>query len=400
MDDNKIEIELDERLKHLSDVEIETLINRYYAGEKVKELIEEYKINISPSKLYTLFPPQISQDKTCPNCGLPMLIKRKSKSASPYCSNAINEYCGGCGHKNNSYCNCEYCNKKRQEYALEQEKERNRTIQLKRELIEELYDTGKYELINVEDITFTQRIYLGALLRLALDEDMVVINPLVSVEKKLAPTIDFTIEIIKELSRKMIIIVNPQSPIDAFVADPKTSEFPSVYYIDRVSHLINLNVYENYNEGIANLINPKELNEKDKDEALLLWKRIALEECLEYFSYQMDKVGFNFNPGDKTITVLEDLLEHFSTSQIYGIIFRSIANATKWYQESQVSKKHAANSVIGGCQRYGERAIIGNWELTKYNRITDCPQSMLSEFFFNRVAGIGDLGFHMPPVSL
>ena len=399
MDDNKIEIELDERLKHLSHAEIETLINRYYAGEKVKELIEEYKINISPSALYTIFPPQIS-DKTCPNCGLQMLIKRKSESASPYWLNAINEYCGRCDHKNNSYCNCEYCNKKRQEYALEQEKERNRIIQLKRELIQEEYDIGKYESVDIQKLSFTQKVYLGSLLRLALNEDMIIINPLGTIERNLAPTADFSSEIIIELADNKIIVVNPQSPIDAFVAEPEGSEFPKVYYIYKVSYFLNLNIHGSYHEEVSNLINPKELNEKDKDEALLLWKRIALEECLEYFSYQMNKVGFSFNPGDKTITVFEDLLEHFSVSQIYGIIYRSIANATKWYQELRVSKKHAANSVIGSCQRYGERAVIGKWELNKYNRITDCPQSMISEFFLNRVIEIGDLGFHMPPVSL
>jgi hypothetical protein len=100
------------------------------------------------------------------------------------------------------------------------------------------------------------------------------------------------------------------------------------------------------------------MNEEDKNEALIIWKEIALNECLEYFKYQMDKVKFDFNPGEKTSTVFKDLLEHFSVAQIYGIIYKAIANAIRYYQETNIARKQAANSVIGNCQRYGEKTIV------------------------------------------
>lgn len=40
---------------------------------------------------------------------------------------------------------------------------------------------------------------------------------------------------------------------------------------------------------------------------------------------------------------------------------------------------------------------INGWDLTQYNRIKDLPQSELSLFYFNRVLGIGEMGFRVPP---
>ena len=42
-----------------------------------------------------------------------------------------------------------------------------------------------------------------------------------------------------------------------------------------------------------------------------MWKEIALQECLEYLNYQMEKVNFEFNPGDKTLLIMKELLNDF-----------------------------------------------------------------------------------------
>ena len=136
------------------------------------------------------------------------------------------------------------------------------------------------------------------------------------------------------------------------------------------------------------------------DSALLLWRKIAVGECLEYLNYQLHRVGFDFTPGEKTYKIFEILLNDFSVSQIYGIIWKAVADASKLYLERSITKKHAANSVIGGCERLGARAKVNGWNMTEYSRIKDLPQSELSAFFFNRVLGIGDMGFKVPPTTV
>ncbi|CAB1262737.1 hypothetical protein CLOSBL3_30033 [Clostridiaceae bacterium BL-3] len=44
--------------------------------------------------------------------------------------------------------------------------------------------------------------------------------------------------------------------------------------------------------------------------------------------------------------------------------------------------------------------MLNKWDLTKYHKLKDLPQTIISEFFFNRIVKIGSLGFDMPPMML
>ena len=393
------EIEIHEKLRHLTMLQIESLMNKYYNGVKANDIIKEYNIDTISSKLYTLFPPIICEDIICPVCNEPMYKERDSRSS--YSWNKKKPFCAICGHTDEIICKCNYCIAEREKIRKLNEERKVRILQEKREKIKKVYDLNIVP-INYSELNFREKVFLGALLRTSLSEDMEVILPLNNAERELAPTIGYIKEILSYLIDKGIISVDSNSSIDAFLDsnEEKDIEFPNVYYITMVKYRINIVGDEDIKNILSKIINPKSFSDADKEDALNIWKEIALEECIEYFEYQMKSVRFDFNIGEKTIAIFKDLLENFSVSQIYGIIYKSVANATKYYQESSVSKKQAANSVIGGCQRYAERAMINNWELAKYSRIKELPQSVISEFFFDRVTGVGSLGFNMPPSEL
>lgn len=393
------EIEIHEKLRHLTMLQIESLMNKYYNGVKASDIIKEYNIDTTSSKLYTLFPPIICEDIICPVCNEPMYKERDSKSS--YSWNKKKPFCAICGHTDEIICKCNYCIAEREKVRKLNEERKVRILQEKREKIKKVYDLNIVP-VNYSDLNFREKVFLGALLRTSLSEDMEVILPLNDAERELAPTIGYIKEILSYLIGRGVISVDSNSSIDAFLDsnEEKDIEFPNVYYITMVKYRINIVGDEEIKNILSKIINPKSFSDADKEDALNIWKEIALEECIEYFEYQMKSVRFDFNIGEKTIAIFKDLLENFSVSQIYGIIYKSVANATKYYQESSVSKKQAANSVIGGCQRYAERAMINNWELAKYSRIKELPQSMISEFFFDRVIGVGSLGFNMPPSEL
>ena len=393
------EIEIHEKLRHLTMLQIESLMNKYYNGVKASDIIKEYNIDTTSSKLYTLFPPIICEDIICPVCNEPMYKERDSKSS--YSWNKKKPFCAICGHTDEIICKCNYCIAEREKVRKLNEERKVRILQEKREKIKKVYDLNIVP-VNYSDLNFREKVFLGALLRTSLSEDMEVILPLNDAERELAPTIGYIKEILSYLIGRGVISVDSNSRIDAFLDsnEEKDFEFPNVYYITMVKYRINIVGDEDIKNILSKIINPKSFSDADKEDALNIWKEIALEECIEYFEYQMKSVRFDFNIGEKTIAIFKDLLENFSVSQIYGIIYKSVANATKYYQESSVSKKQAANSVIGGCQRYAERAMINNWELAKYSRIKELPQSMISEFFFDRVIGVGSLGFNMPPSEL
>ena len=393
------EIEIHEKLRHLTMLQIESLMNKYYNGVKASDIIKEYNIDTTSSKLYTLFPPIICEDIICPVCNEPMYKERDSKSS--YSWNKKKPFCAICGHTDEIICKCNYCIAEREKVRKLNEERKVRILQEKREKIKKVYDLNIVP-VNYSELNFREKVFLGALLRTSLSEDMEVILPLNDAERELAPTIGYIKEILSYLIGRGIISVDSNSSIDAFLDsnEEKDIEFPNVYYITMVKYRINIVGDEEIKNILSKIINPKSFSDADKEDALNIWKEIALEECIEYFEYQMKSVRFDFNIGEKTIAIFKDLLENFSVSQIYGIIYKSVANATKYYQESSVSKKQAANSVIGGCQRYAERAMINNWELAKYSRIKELPQSMISEFLFDRVIGVGSLGFNMPPSEL
>lgn len=393
------EIEIHEKLRHLTMLQIESLMNKYYNGVKASDIIKEYNIDTTSSKLYTLFPPIICEDIICPVCNEPMYKERDSKSS--YSWNKKKPFCAICGHTDEIICKCNYCIAEREKVRKLNEERKVRILQEKREKIKKVYDLNIVP-VNYSELNFREKVFLGALLRTSLSDDMEVILPLNDAERELAPTIGYIKEILSYLIGRGVISVDSNSSIDAFLDsnEEKDIEFPNVYYITMVKYRINIVGDEDIKNILSKIINPKSFSDADKEDALNIWKEIALEECIEYFEYQMKSVRFDFNIGEKTIAIFKDLLENFSVSQIYGIIYKSVANATKYYQESSVSKKQAANSVIGGCQRYAERAMINNWELAKYSRIKELPQSMISEFFFDRVIGVGSLGFNMPPSEL
>ncbi|ATD58680.1 hypothetical protein BTM21_05075 [Clostridium chauvoei] len=388
-----------EKLRHLTMLQIESLMNKYYNGVKASDIIKEYNIDTTSSKLYTLFPPIICEDIICPVCNEPMYKERDSKSS--YSWNKKKPFCAICGHTDEIICKCNYCIAEREKVKKLNEERKVRILQEKREKIKKVYDLNIVP-VNYSELNFREKVFLGALLRTSLSEDMEVILPLNDAERELAPTIGYIKEILSYLIGRGVVSVDSNSSIDAFLDsnEEKDIEFPNVYYITMVKYRINIVGDEDIKNILSKIINPKSFSDADKEDALNIWKEIALEECIEYFEYQMKSVRFDFNMGEKTIAIFKDLLENFSVSQIYGIIYKSVANATKYYQENSVSKKQAANSVIGGCQRYAERAMINNWELAKYSRIKELSQSMISEFFFDRVIGVGSLGFNMPPSEL
>lgn len=148
---------------------------------------------------------------------------------------------------------------------------------------------------------------------------------------------------------------------------------------------------------IDQIVDPSFYSDEYASEALELWKKIALWECLEYLAYQMEKVRFTFHPGEKTISMFSKMLDDFSVSQIYCIIYKSVDKACREKQSRNLSTAHAANTVIYYCGCYADNIKLKGWGVGSYQRIKDLPQCELSRYFFNSVIRIGDKGFENVP---
>jgi len=376
---------MNSKLKHLSKTQIEELIEKYYNHEKLQDLIEEYDIDTIPSQLVRLFP-SIITEFLCPYCDVNLEIKRVSRDYKWVEGPA---FCTSCGHEKTEYCRCSNCLKQDQLQA-------QLRIQEKQKVLDSLLAIDENKKVDLDTLSFEDKIYLGAFLREGISEDFNFIKPLDEFINPIAPTEEYSNEILDDLRRKGLIIIHPESDSSFFEdIDLETGDF--TFYRNNVKWLLNVQK-EGFNKVplIDSLINPDDYFEPE--EAYQIWRRISLYEALEYFCYSVINIlGVQYSPGEKTITVFNDLINDYSVSQIYTIIYRATNNALRFQVEKGVSRKHAANTIIGNAQNFAERAKVNNWEVLRYHRLKELPESALSKFFFERILKIGYSGFNEKP---
>lgn len=376
-----------QELSHLTEKEIQDIMLRYYNGESASKLIKEFNISTYASNLHKVFPPEIFENYTCDFCGSFLVINRPSKSMKDCPKYEKDLYCPICKHRPYySGCRCQHCIEQEQNLKIERQK-----------IIEGIYSKPRTS-IDFGNLTFESKVFLGALCRALLKENLYEVSPYDESEVSLAPTADLQDKLYSTLIHNHVLTVSPSSPVESF--DVSNEDFPNVFYTYKVTYNLNLLFSPNKQDTFTEILKPSYYSSDYAEEAYALWKEIAISECIEYLQFQLNKVGFDFSAGEKTYKTFDIILDDFSVSQIYGIIWKAIADASKLYLEKGISKRHAANTVIGACERYAERAKLNGWDLTQYNRIKDIPQSVLSIFFFNRVLGIGEKGFRTPPTII
>jgi hypothetical protein len=278
---------------------------------------------------------------------------------------------------------CEDCLLEREELK---EQERVNKLEQYRKLIKESY-SSEPNIIEITNISLEEAVYLLSFCRLCADEDFATAKSLgsMSFHERLSPDSNLDYEILRQLYRKNIIRVSSESPINAFSGDEADT-----FYLDKVFWL--LPVSENSGKPKDLFIKLEEIFKSGNlpahwlDERLNLWRKIALHECLEYLTKSLEEHSLNLNPGEKTIFVVNSLLEDYSVGQIYNLIWRAVRDAAAFMVRKGTSKQHAANTVVGAMQRYGETA-----------RIYTCPQTMISQVFFDLVLKIGESGFYRVP---
>ncbi len=390
---------IDVNLTHLTKEQIFEVIKKYYDDEKIKFILEEYEIPVTPSKLVKTFPSRFVNED-CEKCGSQLVVNFESKSYSY--RNSRQAYCSECRHeKNSGFCDCMYCKDERMEAYLKEEERRREAEKEKKEIVLNALENNELSEMLERDLTQEDRLFISVVLRTALSEDMNVIEPLSKTERTIAPTSKLSNEIIQALIGRKVMIISLKSNLDAFeVTINENDEKRISYQIYEVKYELNIKPEDgNYSAMIKRLIYPE--SELFGEEFCYdMWRKIALHESEEYLLYEMRKVGYNFNPGEKTYRVLEFLLDHFSTAQIYNIIYRAVANSTRRYQAREITKIHAQNSVITSIEGQGERAIAERWILKPYGRRSDLPQSIVSEVLFNSIMQISSLGFSETPTKI
>lgn len=375
------------KLEHLSAEQLDDLSVRYQRGdERVADLVRDFEIDITPSKLISILPPINHKDLFCPYCiDTNLISKRQGREASLRWPQI--EYCPKCEHKNTENCRCQSCKEKADILRRE-------TEEIKQQIIEMEYPRA-IEILSSENISLRDAVFILALTRHFITEDMKFAEPFNKNEILFAPCFEFQNDIVKHLYSKGFLAISPKSPVDAFVFDPNITRIDGYYPTKAIwEFLPGLDVEEkrDYLKNLQFTVKGDKWPDGWREDVPILWREISKYECLEYFHYLLEQRDFRIDKvGEKTHATFENLLEDFSVSVVFNLSFMAVRDTTDYIVRENISHGHGKNIFIGAIQRKAERAKAEGWELRHSRRDFNCPQSVVSSTFFNLFLGIGDV---------
>jgi hypothetical protein len=133
-----------------------------------------------------------------------------------------------------------------------------------------------------------------------------------------------------------------------------------------------------------------------QDQITPLWLKIALAESRQFYDFQAGQRGLHAQ-GDVAVTeMLNNLLRDFSVGQVYWAIWRGAQQTADFLVRKGPYKAHAANYMIGACQRSADHARVHGWDVPPFRRNFDLPRSMISYVMFDVLLKIGERGFSDP----
>lgn len=379
---------MNSKLSHLSKEEIELLIKRYYNGEKTRTLIDEFKIDTKTTTLNNLFPPITCETLYCPYCDNVNLVSMyESRNSSTLKSKP---FCPDCRHIPDSYCRCDNC--KQYEHSLKAE-----IADRKRKLIKETCSSILISPYAVRDLSFEAAVYLMALTRHLVSEDLKFAFPFDKNHTKLAPTFEFTKKMKESLKNHGIINISPESKSDTFTYNEEITEIIT-YYPSEVQweFLSPFSIQEKkaYIAELEKIIASGSWPEDWRNESNKLWHSIALHECLEYLTYLLESRHFSITEtGEKTIATLETMLKSYSVAQIFNLSWQSIKDIVDFLKQKGIPHSQAPNVLTSALLRKADRFLAKGWIVNDSRRDFNCAQSVVSTTLFNVFLKLGDAAF-------
>jgi RNase P subunit RPR2 len=384
-------------LDSLSKEKFNEFIDDYYNSEEsVTKVLKNYGLNISARDVVKYLPDVITEN-FCEYCNINMHHKASSRTSFKD-GYSVDIFCKECGHTLHrfSYKSCTCGNCVRKQDNLKQDKEK-----LNLESLKHLIQVAEANAIDTEELSYlslTQKTYLLTLLMYLYDEidhSFKSINTLDGI--KFAPTQKYGFSIITNLIGDLIKFKINQDTLDGIILNEDGNYSYAPY---QSSYKLNIKDSKsfNYSEIVkyCEYIYSNNVNES-KEEAVTLWKEIGFYELKEYLYYLFEKYNFDTDYiGDAIIEKLELILEDFSISQGFAILYSSVTGAAS-YKQTGIPNKRAVNSINTYISNNIAKRKSGEWQTKGYKRNFDLPQTAVSIVFFNNIIKIGEKGFEQVP---
>lgn len=388
------------QISDLNENELESFINEYYnSSNSVKHIIEKYNLNIKAADI----PKNIPSQKTtiiCNSCSSYLEIKPKSRMVFKF--NSVEEYiCSSCG-----FIGSIQDNNKVKEEKIRKDKEEDYL----RKIIcyqEEKYESSYYCLI---DIT-TRTIYL-TLLKYMVSDKLGHFTNIASFEKNeegihFSPTHDMARELIDIIHHSGLLKFSQNENNIGKVFPINNEDWNDVsdfqYFPLSIQYMLNKKNFEVdwVSKEIEKCHEYNNIDNYNIDSVISLWRKIAYNELLEYLQYLIEhehkiKSGLDYI-GEAVKQSLYSILEYFSVSEGYSIIYSSMEKTAAYKQKNNITNKHAINLLPKLIETNISKRVSGEWNRNNFERNYNLSQSSFSLTFFYDILKIGDDGFRKSP---
>jgi len=371
-------------LGHLDASALQDLIDRYYAGENVSALLKIFDIDCRPGALWYHFPPG-EAGRDCPMCGAALVVSRfsrtgaSSKKASP-------ARCPACLHIEASSCTCDTCSAVRRQ-AIQEKKRQD--IESVNSFCESRWSYTLQE-ITPDQLNAESAIALLSLVRCGSWLDESTVGAIRNSAIPFAPQDSaLQMELLEALLEYGLVAPLPSSPPGTFMTTREGQSWQTecahwvMLFPDPPVFIQQLECF------VASSVWPDFWLE----DCVLLWKRLAVAECWEFCKYSVQQRDLPMPGITALYALIENLLRDFSVSQCYQLIWASAADATDYRARKRITAQHAANYLIGTCQRRADRSRAENWPIKGFHRNYHLVRSQISHVLHDVFLKHGEAGF-------
>lgn len=275
----------------------------------------------------------------------------------------------------------------------------------KTKLIEDKYSIEDKKTIDIEELSYTHKLYLLAICRVLTDESFDSIFPLTEIpsNKLLSPSRYMDRNIMNCLNSKNIILVDPNSNTDSFeFEDNNCVGFDTA----AVNWLVNISAKDEKRLSVAScytlifkdLTNYFPTSNEERRKVLSFTLNLAMHEALNHLIFKCSELNYEYSFNKKLHLYLNQLIISLAVSEIISIINRAVDEDYLFISRFNLEKNYGS-TVSGRLLNLGEQAIRDDSQ-TKRSKRNEClPRSELSKIFYELIHEGDDEGFTECPAE-
>lgn len=385
------------KLSHLAAEDIETLYQRYLAGEPIATLLVEYAVDVPASGLIRAFPPVPCTDLNCPWCERPLHTRRRGKSQP---ARSVNEaFCLTCEHRYyfpaynrlQRYCICAPCSQERDHARHDQQ------TRLREQILAH-WAVGSESMVPYATLGIGSKLTLMAIIeaRGSVWSDRIEPVEPGHCALLLSPSDTMDATLFETARLQNLLLIDPHSPLEAFVPNPAVPRLGRVHWIcnitlDGQQRATFTELYRHLHRDLSCGPRPEWHRELTQ-----LIRSLAVEEIYGQLERRCAERGLAFRARERSQAVAESLLEHLSVCHIWDLANTALRSTLQFAEHCNVNSAYVVSTLPGKLNHLGHRAIGEHWPPRGSRQAAGTQRSVYSRLLHGLLLGNPDGGLEYP----